>query len=120
MSAACSYGEVITKYVNPDSLEVFASRVDKFYNNCGSMADDTLNDYKFCLILSKLKWRAEQFVTTRTDIEKYEDLKSALNTKLGDHTEGQTLAHKLGFFFNKSQRKFSTFYRLNSIPAYQT
>lgn len=95
ISAARNYGDVIPRYDgNPETLESFLIKADKLYNRYGVTTDTTLNEYTFCLISSKLTNQAETFAATRSDLDTWPELKQALRTKFGDHTDRMTVSHK--------------------------
>lgn len=76
ISAAKNYGDVLPKYDgNPDSLELFISKVDKFIKAYGK-TNERLNKHSLCLVISKLRVMAEVFV--RQTFNKFKFLKEIL------------------------------------------
>lgn len=119
ITAARNYGDVIPKFDgNPSSLEVFINRVDKFFAKYGSTVDETLNDYSFCLIISKLTGPAESFASTRPDLNNWGDLKNALRTKFGDHTDRFTLSHIFKYLAINARENLTDF--IERIKLVQT
>lgn len=94
ITAARNFGEIIPRFNgDADRLAVFLSNTNKFHEKYGNTEDETLNDYVFGLICSKLDGPAGAFVATRPDLISYQLLREALNIKFADHTCRLTVAH---------------------------
>nr|CAI5864050.1 unnamed protein product [Callosobruchus analis] len=75
-------------------LESFIFRCDKFFNTYGTSTDNTLNDFVFNVICSKLKGNVCTFLMCRPDITTWPQIKSALREQFGDKIDRQTLTRE--------------------------
>lgn len=75
----------------PIFLESFISLVEKFYNTYYSETDNTLNDFIFMSILSKLKDKAANVILCRPDLTNWPQVKEALRKEFGDHSDRNAL-----------------------------
>lgn len=119
ISAASNYGKVLPKYDGkPNSLESFIAKVNTFYDKYGNTRDETLNQYVFCTICSRLIDEADNLVTCRPDITNWPDLKTALRNKFGDLTDRKILFHQFKNLKLRSGESLSNF--IERIRAMQS
>ena len=90
---------------NSDHLEFFISSVDKFYNRyyTGSI-DESLKEFVFASICSKLTEEASDFLLCRPDLTTWPKIKDALRQRFGDRINRQVLAQQLNFL-TRSRRE---------------
>lgn len=83
---------------NSDHLEFFISSVDKFYNRyyVGTV-DESLKEFVFASICSKLTEEAGDFLLCRPDLTSWPKIKDALRQRFGDRINRQVLAQQLNF-----------------------
>ncbi|KAF2881293.1 hypothetical protein ILUMI_24881 [Ignelater luminosus] len=75
-------------------LESFIHRCDKFHNTYGKTNDNSLNDFVFNVICSKLKSDVSNFLMCRPDLTDWPQVKTALREHLGDKIDRQTLTRE--------------------------
>lgn len=76
---------------DPLFLESFINLVDKFYNTYGTTNDNTLSDFVFMAILSKLKEKAANVIYCQPDLNTWPDVRTALKNEFGDHADRNAL-----------------------------
>lgn len=119
ISAARNYGEIIPKYDGKsNSLESFIIKVDAYFDKYGDTEDDTLNNYVFCLICSKLVDEANDFASCRSDLTTWPALKTALRNKFGDFTDRKILAHQFKTLRLKPNEELNDF--IERVKSVQT
>lgn len=83
---------------NSDHLEFFISSVDKFYNRYYTgTVDESLKEFVFASICSKLTEEAGDFLLCRPDLTSWPKIKDALRQRFGDRINRQVLAQQLNF-----------------------
>lgn len=119
ITAARHYGEIIPRFSGkPNALEAFIIKVDQFYNKYGNTNDDSLNNYVFCMISSRLSDEANDFVTCRPDLVDWPSLKDALRNKFGDLTDRKILTHQFKTLKINASENLKDF--IERIKAMQT
>ncbi|XP_072397971.1 uncharacterized protein [Diabrotica undecimpunctata] len=78
---------------NGDSLklESFVQRCDKYYLTYGQTTDNTLNDFTFNVICSKLQDNVLNFIMCRPDLNTWPLVRETLKNNFGDRIDRQTL-----------------------------
>lgn len=95
ISAARNYGEILPRFSGKDfSLESFIIKVDKYHTKYGNGNDESLNEYVYCMICSRLTDEANAFMSCRPDLKDWPSLKEALRNKYGDLTDRKILMHQ--------------------------
>lgn len=74
-----------------NQLESFIKRCDKFHTTYGMTPDNSLNDFTFNVIFSKLRGDVLNFVMCRPDLTTWPLIKIALRENYGDRIDRQTL-----------------------------
>lgn len=72
-------------------LESFIQRCDKYYNTYGQTVDNTLNDFSYNVICSKLQGDVLDFVMCRPDLNTWPLVRESLRNHFGDRIDRQTL-----------------------------
>lgn len=110
ISAARNFGDILPKFDgNPNSLETFIIKADRYYQKYGATEDETLSHYVFCMISSKFINEASDFVSCRSDLTDWPMLKDALRNKFGDLTDRKILAHQFKNLKIKPNEEFNDF-----------
>lgn len=119
IAAARNYADIVPRY-NGDAerLVQFINMANKFFNKYGNTEDETLNDYTFGIILSKLEGAAGVFASTRPDIVTWPILSASLKTKFADHTDRLTIAHMFkNLTINSRENLIQFIDRIKSVQA---
>lgn len=81
-----------------EHLDYFINSVDIFYNRyAASSADESLKEFVFASITSKIIDEAGDFLLCRPDLKTWADIKIALKLKFGDKTDRNVLLQQLNF-----------------------
>ncbi|XP_072377074.1 uncharacterized protein [Diabrotica undecimpunctata] len=76
---------------DPLKLETFIQTCDNFYRTYGQTTDNTLNDYTFSVIRSKLQDNVLNFIMCRPDLNTWPLIRETLKQNFGDRIDRQTL-----------------------------
>lgn len=89
---------------NSDHLETFINSVDKFHNRYGITTDNSLNEFVFSVICSKIISEAGDYILCRPDLETWPDVRDALRLKFGDRTDRNVL-HQQFLYLNRNKNE---------------
>lgn len=119
IAAARNYGEILPRFKGKiNTLPSFINKVDQYYDKYGNTRDETLNNYVFCMICSKLIGRANDFISCRSDLATRAALKEALKIKFGDYTDRKLIAQQLKTMHIKIGETLSDF--IERVKAIET
>lgn len=74
-----------------EHLEYFINSVDRFFNRYGRTTDNSLSEFVFAAICSKIIDQAGDFLLCRSDLNTWPEIKAALRNKFGDRTNRHIL-----------------------------
>lgn len=80
-----------------EHLESFINSVDKFYDRYGKTTDNSLSEFVFATICSKIIDEAGDFLLCRHDLDTWPEIKTALRNKFGDKLDRNVLQQQFIF-----------------------
>ncbi|KAF2889806.1 hypothetical protein ILUMI_16367 [Ignelater luminosus] len=92
-----------------EHLESFLNSVDKFHSRYGRTTDNSLNEFVFASICSKITDEAGSFITCRPDLETWPQVKEALKNKFGDKLDRNELQQQFIFLTRNRNQNISDF-----------
>lgn len=99
-----------------EHLEYFLNSVDKFYSRYGRTTDNSLSEFVFSSICSKIIDEAGDFLLCRPDLSTWPEVKSALRLKFGDRIDRNVLQQQFIFLTrNKNENVIDFLERLKLI-----
>lgn len=92
-----------------EHLESFINSVDKFYDRYGKTTDNSLSEFVFAAISSKIVDEAGDFLLCRPDLGTWPEIKKALRDKFGDKIDRHVLQQQFIFLTKNKNEHISDF-----------
>lgn len=80
-----------------EHLESFINAIDKFHTRYGTTSDNSLSEFVFASICSKIVEEAGDFILCRPDLNTWPEIKKALRDKFGDRLDRNVLQQQFIF-----------------------
>ncbi|KAL3273398.1 hypothetical protein HHI36_014844 [Cryptolaemus montrouzieri] len=80
-----------------EHLESFINSVDKFLDRYGRTTDNTLSEFVFAVICSKIVDEAGDFILCRPDLGTWPEVRKALREKYGNKIDRHVLQQRFTF-----------------------
>ncbi|XP_015601590.1 uncharacterized protein LOC107270779 [Cephus cinctus] len=77
-----------------EELDTFVIEMDQYHSRYGATRDQSLNEYVYFTIKSKLLEKARDFVRSRPDLRNWSELRTALTEQFGDRTNREILTNE--------------------------
>ncbi|KAL3286873.1 hypothetical protein HHI36_001361 [Cryptolaemus montrouzieri] len=92
-----------------EHLEYFINAIDKFFDRYGRTADNSLSEFVFAAICSKIIDEAGDFLLCRHDLNTWPEIKQALRTKFGDKTDRNVLQQQFIYLTKNRNESIAEF-----------
>lgn len=99
-----------------EHLESFINNIDRFFNRYGRTQDNSLSEFVYLAICSKIIGEAGDFLACRPDLDTWPQIRDALRLKYGDRVDRNVLQQQFLFLTkNKNESVIDFLERLKTI-----
>ena len=92
-----------------EHLESFINAADKFHERYGRTTDNSLNEFVFVSICSKITDEAGNFILCRPDLNTWPEIKTILKNKFGDKVDRHVLQQQFIFLTKHKNENITDF-----------